>query len=393
MQIQLSDTATIDAASVRRTADGYLVANARAARTGVQTYRARELGLTDRKPDDIVRVYRPPAEVFHADAMASLAYRPMTNDHPAERVTATNWKDHSIGQSGGEIARDGDFVRVPMVMMDAGAIADFEAGKRELSVGYTCDLVMDGGTVPAGERDAGQTFDAYQANIRGNHHALCWVGRGSTSADKLTFGDARTDDAPQTREIPKVSTKTITVDGFPVTVDAATEAVIVRLQQQAADAHKALSDAQTKVGELTAAVTTKDGEIAALNSQLVDARDPAKLAAAAQARAALVTAAKSLLGDAFTGDGQSDAQIRRAAVAVKLPDAADAAKMADAAVDGAFAVLTAGAKTATTDAKDPLAAAVRDAKPGDQSPQAMRDAAFAARAQGKAQAYLGPADV
>lgn len=384
MQIQLIDALAIDAASVRETRDGYLVVNARAARTGIQLYRARELGLTDRKPDEVVRVYRPPSEVFHADALASLAYRPMTNDHPAEAVTSKNWKDHAIGQSGGDIARDGDFVRVPLVMMDAAAISDFKAGKKELSVGYTCDLVMDGGVVPDGEPNAGETFDAYQQTIRANHHALCWTARGG---DKLTFGDGRTDDAPQLQETPKVSTKTITVDGYPVTVDAATEAVLVRLQGQLADANTQLGAVRAELKTAQDAVTTKDGELAAMTAQLADARDPAKLAAAASVRASLIGKAKTLLGDAFTGDGQTDAQIRRAAVAVKLPDAADASKMADAAVEGAFAVLTAGVKTGDA---DPLAAAVRHAQPNDASdPLKLRDAAMAKRASDKGQAYLG----
>lgn len=43
----------------RRTADGYLVADVRAARTGIQQYRAVEVG----RPElDVVNVYRPPAE-------------------------------------------------------------------------------------------------------------------------------------------------------------------------------------------------------------------------------------------------------------------------------------------------------------------------------------------
>src|SRR5688500_13960211 len=103
--MMISDALTLDAASVRMTRDGYLVAAARIARTGVQTYRADELGLTDRAADAAVRVWRPDDEVFAADAMASLAHRPMTMDHPSEPVTAANWRRFAIGATGGEVVR------------------------------------------------------------------------------------------------------------------------------------------------------------------------------------------------------------------------------------------------------------------------------------------------
>jgi hypothetical protein len=393
VQVQLFDRLTIDATTARKTADGYLVANARAARTGVQLYRAKDLGLTDGDPNRVIKVYRPPEEVFHADAMASLAFKPLTNDHPAEPVTAENWKDHATGHAGGDIVRDGQFVRVPLLMMDAAAIRDLESGKRQLSVGYTCDLVMDGGTVPEGVTNAGETFDAYQTNIRANHIAQCDQARGGAA---LVFGDALPDAPPTLQQdgVSTVTTKTIVIDGFSVIVDANAENLISRLQGQVAAATAAKDAAETALGAAQAAVATKDGEIAGLTSKLADATNPATLAAAAAARASVITSAKSLLGDAYTGDGVADADIRRAAVAVKLPDAADATKMTDAAVEGAFRMLTAG--VVSTDTKAPVhdgiakvvlggGAALADA--GD--PKALRDAAFAARADGKAQAYLG----
>lgn len=99
MELCLTDRATI--AGVRETRDGYLVAEARIARTGVQNYTASELGLKDRKPGDVIRVYRPEEEVFAADAMAGLAHRPITIDHPSEMVTADNWRKHAVGSVGG----------------------------------------------------------------------------------------------------------------------------------------------------------------------------------------------------------------------------------------------------------------------------------------------------
>src|SRR5690606_31354603 len=114
--MQLFDTVTLD--GLRRTQDGYLVADAKVARTGIQIYTGREVdpenkhGLRDKAT---VRVYRPEEEVFAQDAMHSFAYRPVTDDHPTEMVTADNWKALAVGQTGGEVARDGEFVRVPLV--------------------------------------------------------------------------------------------------------------------------------------------------------------------------------------------------------------------------------------------------------------------------------------
>ena len=78
-------TDSVPVSGVRRTADGYLVAEAFVARTGIQDYLGSEIdpnnehGLRD---VPIVKVYRPESSVFHKDAMNSYAYRPMTNDHP-----------------------------------------------------------------------------------------------------------------------------------------------------------------------------------------------------------------------------------------------------------------------------------------------------------------------
>lgn len=180
--IQLFDRVTVDAKDVRRTADGYLTATPRVARTGIQVYSGAEMG---RPQMDRVLVYRPEDEVFHKDALASMTHRPMTNDHPPVQVTAANWKEHAVGQLGDSALRDGEFVRIPMVMMDSNAIKDFDSGKRELSFGYSCDVEWTEGVTKDG-----QTYDAIQRGIRGNHLALVDAARGG---EKLRIGDSALD--------------------------------------------------------------------------------------------------------------------------------------------------------------------------------------------------------
>jgi len=170
----------VSTSAVRKTADGYLVADAAVARTGIQKYLGREVG----KPDmPIVRVYRPADQVFSKDAMKTYAHRPMTNDHPSVAVNAENWKDYAVGQTGGDVMRDGEYVRVPLVLMDQKAISDWENGKVELSMGYSADIVFQKGVT-----DSGEEYDAIQTNLSMNHLALVDKARGG---DKLLVSGIR----------------------------------------------------------------------------------------------------------------------------------------------------------------------------------------------------------
>src|SRR3974390_1220731 len=127
--IQLTDSFALD--GVRRTEDGYLTAFARVARTGVQEYHGSEIGMPDR---ETVRVYRPAEEVFSADAMHSAAHRPVTLRHPKSPVSSKNWKKFAGGQTGSEVVRDGEYIRVPLVLMDQKLITAFENGTKQLSL-------------------------------------------------------------------------------------------------------------------------------------------------------------------------------------------------------------------------------------------------------------------
>ena len=368
--MQFTDAVVLDGS--RRTRDGYLVADAKVSRTGIQTYLAGEIGLTDRDPRDVIRVYRSEEEVFAADAMASLAFRPMTVDHPSEMVTADNWKKHAVGLAGGDVARDGQFVRVPLTLMDSQAIADFEAGRRELSVGYTCDLILD-----AGETPDGQAYDAVQRNIRANHIALCAKARGGP---ELRFGDNRNAKGDKT-----VATKTILVDGLMVEVTDAAEAAITKLQSQITGLTDAQTKDQAKIGELTAQIATKDGEIAGLTAKLKDAEvTPAKLQQLADQRAVVLGDAQKIVGETFDGAGKTEAEIRRAAVSHKLGDAAK--DMSDDAIAGAFKALV-----PTSDAHgDPVRDVIRDGI-SSKSDQATSQKAYDGYREDLSKAWQTPA--
>ncbi|MEE7545758.1 DUF2213 domain-containing protein [Xanthomonas sp. Kuri4-1] len=140
------------------------MADAKVSRIGIQQYLGSEVG----KPElPIVRLYRPPEKVFSDATLRSFAHRRMTNDHPPVMVDASNWKQYAVSQTGDEVRHDDKFVRVRLVPMDKAAIADWEAGKVELSQGYTAEIVFEEGVTPEGE-----PYDAVQRNIRNNHLAL-----------------------------------------------------------------------------------------------------------------------------------------------------------------------------------------------------------------------------
>jgi HK97 family phage prohead protease len=346
-----------DASKPRRTNDGYLVANVRAARTGIQLYRGDEVGRPDM---EFVRVYRPPAEVFNKRSLQSYAHRPMTNDHPPEPVNDKNWKKYAVGQTGDEVQLDGDFVRVPMVLMDAGVIEDYESGKRQLSLGYTTTLDFKPGVTKDG-----QEYDAVQTEIRANHLAVVAAARGGPM---LRIGDVN-------KETDKM--KTIMVDGLPVQTDdngaiivqrtldkvladnKTQSASIADLQKQLADAQTALAAAQ---GELSQVKATKDAEIDVLKKQVADsAITPAKLDQLVKDRAAVVGKAKLVLGDSFVADALSIAEIRKAVVDKRLGDVAK--NYSEDAYAAAFTAITAGLTQPQNDSTvvhtDPLADALR----------------------------------
>src|SRR5215471_10659887 len=122
--------------------NGFVVAVPRVARTGIQLYRGFEVGRNDM---DVVRVYRPPDAVFAHKALTSLANKPLTLDHPFANVTSRNWKEHAVGATGSEVARDGEFIRVPMTLMDQSAIHAVNNGKSQLWVGYGAKLIWGDG--------------------------------------------------------------------------------------------------------------------------------------------------------------------------------------------------------------------------------------------------------
>jgi hypothetical protein len=169
--IQASDFMSLTSRHV--TDEGYLVAPGNLARTGVQDYRAYELGLDadGMDPMKVIRLHRPPEEVFDAASMASFENKPITIEHPPVAVTADNWADFAKGEVR-DVGRSGDLMTGTLVIRSKDAIEAVQSGKAQLSNGYTFELDMTPGTTADG-----RAYDGVQRNIRGNHVALVDAAR------------------------------------------------------------------------------------------------------------------------------------------------------------------------------------------------------------------------
>jgi hypothetical protein len=169
--------------NIARTPEGFLVCrNAIIGRTGFQTYKAAELSDTDRSgeiarlygPTDDVQVWRDESEVFSPATIASFEGKPFTLTHPRSLLDPGNVGDHAQGHiqnvRRGEQLEDGNLGLIADIFVTGDrAIRAIEDGERELSCGYTYQLVREG-----------KRWD--QRNIEGNHIALVERGRAGDVA-------------------------------------------------------------------------------------------------------------------------------------------------------------------------------------------------------------------
>jgi hypothetical protein len=339
----IEDT-TLVSDSLRITAGNkFLVGRARCARTGVQYYHGAEVGAPDK---DIVAVYRPPDEVLKETSIASFAHKPVTNDHPAEPVTAANWRQVAVGQLGGELSHDGKWIYVPLVLMDQAAINDVQqANKREVSLGYEMDLVWEAGVTPDGVQ-----YDAQQRNIMVNHLALVDRARAGKECRIIDWGAcsinvADTTHTPTTKMSEKL--QTVDVDGISIeTTDQGAQA-LVKLQRAADGLHEQLKGKDGELAAKDALLAARDAEIERLKGQIPG---PEALNAMVRERATLVASLKSIGVDDI--DGKSNLECKRAALD-KLRGAGFSKDKSDAYIEPAFDLVMAD-HLAKSPANDPV---------------------------------------
>lgn len=345
----------------RRTVDGYLVAPAVIARTGIQIYLAHELEL-DGDPTRQVRIYRPPEEVFHPDAMASFDSQPITIDHPPEGVTPDNWRALSVGVMRGP-HRAVNLLRAEAWVMDAGAIDQVETKEREeLSGGYSAIYDWTPGFTPEGE-----AYEGLQREIRGNHTALVRRGR---CGPVCRIGDSQPTQSTGATAMPI----TMTIDGIPFSLDEAAAAAVNNLTKKLADSTAAVGslntmlDRKIKVGSKAIALRDAEeleDEVEKLEDELEeaqkDAMTPAQRDAMVADWSAMLEGGKRI-APTVDAKGKTCAQYRREVIKSlysdhkAVVDAVLGGKALDAAEDGAlhqaFGVLSAMIGTVTSTTND-----------------------------------------
>jgi hypothetical protein len=353
--------------SRQMTAEGYMVAPGNLARTGVQDYRAYELGLDadGMDPMKVIRLHRPPEEVFDTASMASFESKPITIEHPPVAVTADNWTELAKGEVR-DVARSGDLMTGTLLIKAKDAIEALQSGKAQLSNGYTFELDMTPGTTADGH-----AYDGVQRNIRGNHVALvdaarcgsaCRIADSQPNLEGKTMADAK---------------RKVTVDGIPLEVEDTAAEVIDTLIKQRNEARDALAPLQAKAAEA-------DGLKVALDKAHADIEALKKDVVTPEARDAMVAEWAKLIGDAkrlvpdLATDGKTCLAIRREVIGTLVGKDATAKAVADAVLAGkaldsaepevvraTFNALAAAVKTEANDAEvSANDAAVADALTG-----------------------------
>lgn len=339
------DTFVLDSARRTRATDGALIVPGRLARTGIQLYR---------RDGKVVREYRPEAEVFDPASLATFNDLAVTDGHPQEGyVTADSWRRYARGHTA-NARREGDWLVVDFVIQDAELIRLIESGeRRELSGGYFARLDMTPGTTPAGE-----SYDAIQCSIRGNHAAVIPPGMARAGRDAVLLDSTGNETPPMAGE--RTRMYTITIGGRTLTLkgDASDAATI----QAAVDAAKADAERERDVAQARA--DTAEASLATVRGEL-QRRVDAELA---EKRAELEERARELSGDPKLDCTGTDREVRVRAlgrVNVRIDD-----DKSDAYVEAAFDLRAGEPGGATVnDAVDALrhAQSQKTRKPGQRS--------------------------
>jgi hypothetical protein len=335
--VQLYDRAFIDGPA-RITREGHFVAKARVARANnIQDYAPAELGLAPKPDGSPYRIFRPEAAIFAKDSLATALHRPIVINHPKEDVNAANWKALSVGDTGGEIMRDGDTMVVPIMVMDAKGVDAVQSTHPEFSWGYSANLDMTPGKFGDEAYDGSITPPHY------NHLAMCPRARGGSDL-RVTDALVIVDERPSHNQEQPMKIKIGDAEVDPTNGEAVSIAVGA-VMKKLGDAETALATVQTQLTDANAKVATLETEKATLEKKLGDATlTPEKLRDAAKSYAQVTAQAKAL-GVTVT-DAMDEPAIMKAVVEAKMGDTAKG--WDDKQIAASFAVLAKDAKVETT---------------------------------------------
>jgi len=231
---------------------------------------------------------RSPEEVFHPDSLNTLRMAVVTNDHPGTLVTPDNAKVVMVGSLGEEIIVDQFKGRVAsnLTVSVKDAIDDVQDGKRALSAGYSCDVMMESGNYN------GVPYDAKQVKIRYNHVAIVDRGRAGDAAVMRVDGYQAPPDTikPVVKDTAGVNPpvninkgenmpenfKIVRIDNVEYQAEAPVIAHYSKIDEALKKSNVELEDVTKKLDTATADLSTREGERDALQAKLDAAEEKLK---------------------------------------------------------------------------------------------------------------------
>jgi hypothetical protein len=186
--------------------------------------------------------------------MASLAHKPVVDGHPPSgTIDSASWKQFAKGWVGGDVAAEGDHLRIPLCIADKDLVDQVLSGKREVSCGYSATISWEPSTY------GGVPYDGLVTSITYDHVAIVERGRA---------GSARLGDAYPISHGGRTMSDThaVIVDGTSIPTDPRVAAELEALRGrvaamdaltgtggiQVAHLHAALSDAAARLRDRAA---------------------------------------------------------------------------------------------------------------------------------------------
>jgi uncharacterized protein len=330
-----------DIAKFKRTPEGYLECYANVTKTGVFYYQNAD-GSTRRE-------LRHPDHVFKQESMETLALKPVTNDHPplnAAMLDSKTISQYQVGNLGEKVDVNAPFLKAKFVVQKEDVVNAVEEGKRELSLGYKCDLVEESGMYE------GERYDFIQTNIRYNHLAIVEAGR---AGEDVKINMDRLDAIQITRDHnnKEINTmdKTIHIDSVSYQVPAQVEVHIAKLRADAEaekkDAESYKKDMEKKQAEMDALKEEMDQlkkDMEEAKKDMEEEKKEDRIDALVNAKLAVVSAFQKAL-PSEKHDGLSSSEMKTKVIASVYPKLSLDGKSQDY-INGLF-----DSATATLDSK------------------------------------------
>jgi hypothetical protein len=296
----------------KETPEGYMAGRAVVTNIGVFMYPNAD--------GTVVRELRRPEDVFALPSMMSLRGKPVTNEHPLEKVDVNNVKKYAVGMTEGNPEFDSYHVSIGMVITDANTIAEIKKGKRGLSCGYDCELLK----ADEGAMYLGMPYDYVQTDIKYNHVSLCEKGRAGDAARMRV--DSASDNCLITthrRDMRMDELRTINLDGADYKAEdkviEALKAANSRADGLQAQLDTYSAEKSTLEGERDSLKEKCDASLKEIEELKVKNADEAVIAQRVKDRITLLDVAKSVKVEVT--DAMSDMDIKIAVIKAKSPGA------------------------------------------------------------------------